>query len=45
VEAYPAVTPLRADWEHGGTISMFECEGFTVVDRPNAPYVVMRRVV
>ena len=45
VEAYPAVTPLRADWEHGGTISMFAREGFTVVDRPNAPYVVMRRVV
>lgn len=45
VEAYPPVSSLRANWDHGGTISMFEREGFTVVARPNAPYVVIRHVV
>jgi GNAT superfamily N-acetyltransferase len=45
VEAYPPVPPIRADWAHGGTISMFEREGFTIVGRPNAPYVVMQRVL
>jgi hypothetical protein len=44
VEAYPSVVPFRPDWDHGGTVSMFEREGFTVVARPNAPYVVMRLV-
>ena len=43
VEAYPPVSLGRADYDHGGTISMFEREGFTVVARPDAPYVVMRR--
>jgi hypothetical protein len=33
----------RADYDHGGTISMFEREGFAVVARPDAPYVVMQR--
>ncbi|MFL5492949.1 MAG: GNAT family N-acetyltransferase [Gemmatimonadales bacterium] len=45
VEAYPPVTPLRPNWDHGGTVSIFEREGFAVVARPDAPYVVMRRVV
>lgn len=45
VEAYPSATPSRGSWRHGGTVSMFEREGFTVVARPDAPYVVMHRVV
>lgn len=43
VEAYPTVTPQNVNWAHTGTISMFEREGFSIVGRPNAPYVVMRR--
>ena len=45
VEADPPVPPIRADWKHGGTISLFEREGFIIVDRPNAPYVVMQHVI
>lgn len=45
VEAYPPVPPIRADWEPGGTISLFEREGFTIVEHPNAPYVVMQCVI
>ena len=42
VEAYPPVSLGRADYDHGGTIAMFEREGFTVVARPDAHYVVMQ---
>jgi GNAT superfamily N-acetyltransferase len=45
VEAYPTVTPRHPNWAHAGTISMFEREGFTIVDRPDAPYVVVQRAV
>lgn len=45
VEAYPTVTPEDVDWTHAGTIALFDREGFTVVDRPDAPYVVMQREV
>jgi GNAT superfamily N-acetyltransferase len=43
VEAYPQVTLGRGDYDHGGTISMFEREGFTAVARPDAHSVVMQR--
>ena len=45
VEAYPTVTPHDVNWAHAGTISLFERAGFTIVSRPNAPYVVMQRAV
>ena len=45
VEAYPTVTPHDGNWAHAGTISLFKRAGFTIVSRPNAPYVVMQRVV
>jgi GNAT superfamily N-acetyltransferase len=45
VEAYPPVAPLHPNWDHGGTVSMFEREGFIVAAKPKAPYVIMRRVV
>ena len=44
-EAYPTVTPQDGSWVHAGTISLFACEGFAIVDRPNAPYVVMQHFV
>lgn len=45
VEAYPTVKPQDGNWAHAGTISLFEREGFAIVDRPNAPYVVMQRAL
>lgn len=45
VEAYPAVPPIRADWEHGGTIALFAREGFRIVGPAYPPYVVMQRVI
>jgi len=45
VEAYPTVTPQDCNWAHAGTIPLFEREGFTVVARPSAPYVVMQCAV
>jgi GNAT superfamily N-acetyltransferase len=45
VEAYPTVTPQDGNWEHAGTVPLFEREGFTVVARPSAPYVVVQCAV
>lgn len=43
VEAYPTVTPRDRKRAHAGTVSLFEREGFAVVSRPDAPYIVVRR--
>ena len=45
VEAYPTLTPQNGNWTHAGTVSLFERQGFKVVGRPNAPYVVVQRDV
>ena len=45
VEAYPTTRPQDGNWRHAGTVAMFEREGFTVHERPSAPYVVVRRTV
>ena len=45
VEAYPTLKPDDGNWGHTGTISLFEREGFALVGRPNAPYVVMQRLL
>jgi ribosomal protein S18 acetylase RimI-like enzyme len=45
VEAYPTLTPHNPNWAHAGTVSLFEREGFTIVDRPSKKYVVMQCAV
>ena len=45
VESYPVASPGHADYDHGGTVSMFEREGFTVVARSGTHQVVMQRRV
>jgi len=43
VEAYPTLTPRNSNWEHAGTVSLFERAGFIVVGWPSEKYVVMQR--
>jgi ribosomal protein S18 acetylase RimI-like enzyme len=45
VEAYPTLTPRDSNWEHAGTVSLFERQGFGIVGRPGEKYVVMQREV
>ena len=45
VEAYPTTTPENGNWQHAGTMDLFEREGFTTYRSPELPYVVMRRIV
>jgi hypothetical protein len=45
VEAYPPRAPIKADYAHGGAISMFEGEVFVFIGRPDAPYAVMQMTV
>jgi ribosomal protein S18 acetylase RimI-like enzyme len=45
VEAYPTTTPQNGNWQHAGTVDLFEREGFSTYRTPSLPYVVMRRIV
>jgi hypothetical protein len=39
------LSPHKPNWANAGTVSLFEREGFVLVGRPSAKYVVMQREV
>ena len=45
VEAYPTLTPGNPNWEHAGTVSLFQRAGFVIVAQPSEKYVVMQQEV